>query len=109
MKDKLPPGFEQMAANLNIDEMKKGVESFMTKVSPMFDKIAKENEKLIRPKSKKNITFNGVNVAVSLIEDGRVLISLPTLDDAQTLYDKLEVIEVEKKTRWQHLKKVIKL
>lgn len=59
----------------------------MKKIAPQFEGMAKEIQKLARPKSKKNIKLNGVNVVLSLVEDGRVVITCSTIDEAQKIYD----------------------
>ncbi len=59
----------------------------MKKVAPQLEGMAKELQKIVRPKSKKNIKFNGSNIAISLIEDGRIMITCSTLDEAQSIYD----------------------
>lgn len=72
--------FEKLTAGLN-----KTIEKLPNVIQPLTDEIKKIND----PKAKKNLKINGKNCFVSLIEDGRVMVTLPTFDDAKSFYDSL--------------------
>jgi cytochrome oxidase Cu insertion factor (SCO1/SenC/PrrC family) len=78
--------FEKLTGGLN-----KTIEKIPVLMKPLQDELSKLNN----PTSKKNVKINGSACVVSLIEDGRVIIAMPTKDEAQLLYDNINQVQVK--------------
>jgi len=91
MEDKVKELFD----NFDMNKIKSGLGDLMTKVNPMLEKLMKETEKLTKPKAKKNINYNGKQISLSLVEDGRLILSFSTLDEATIAYE--DAISLEDK------------
>lgn len=85
-----------------LDEMTKQMNGFLENTKPLFERFAGELKKTVSPVSKRDVKINGVSCAVSLIDDNRVIVHLPSMDDAKKLYDNIETVQI-KKSFWQKI------
>jgi len=88
-----------------IDDLQKitdGIKKTMENLMPNVEKIMNETQKVLLPKSKKDVKINGINCSVSLTTDCRIIVNLPTEDLAKNLYDNIHLIQT-KKSFWSKL------
>ena len=90
---KVADQFAKAFQGLDIDSMKKASDDLLKKVSPLFEQIQNEQHKLAKPKSKKNTKWGDNNISVSLIEDGRVIITFTTVDEGEGFYKQFEQLK----------------
>lgn len=95
-KEEFANNLKSVFGNLDVSSMEKAADDLLKKVNPLFKQIEAEQMKLNKPKSKKNTKWEGSNISVSLIEDGRVLITFPELDKAESFYNCFENISPNK-------------
>lgn len=76
-----------------LNALQNGMEDFAKRVPGLLTPFIEEQRKLMVPKSKKDITVNGKPCSMSLLTDGRIVINLGTMDDAQKLYEDTNVID----------------
>lgn len=93
---------KKLFENFDFDALTGGINKTIEKLPKMIEPFQKELNKLNNPVKKKNIRINGVGCVASLIEDGRVIVQMPTMEDATKLYESINTIE-SKKNFWSKI------
>lgn len=89
----------QFRKEANLDELQNNMAKGMGEFKTLLEGQMKEIIKITTPRAKKNVSIKEVNCAMSLIEDGRVIIQFPSMKDCEDyfanpcLYDKADIQE----------------
>ena len=93
---------KKLFESFDFDKLTGGINKTIEKIPQLIQPLQSELGKLNNPVSKKNIKINGTPCVALLIEDGRVIIHLPTQNDAKKLYENINQVEV-KTSFWKKL------
>lgn len=77
---------DAMGGGKGMQDITKGLEESLKRIPETILPFMQEFQRLHSPKSKKDVVINGKNMAVSMLDDGRVIVTCPTLDDAEYVY-----------------------
>ena len=93
---------KKLFESFDFDALTGGINQTIEKLPKMIEPFQKELQKLNNPLKKKNVKINGIHCVASLIEDGRVIVQMPTLEEAQKLYDSINTIK-PKESFWSKI------
>jgi hypothetical protein len=72
-------------------------------ILPLIEKNKAQQERLNKPKAKKDVEINGKTCSVSLIVDGRVLINFATIEESEFFYENFTNITKVKRNWFKKL------
>jgi len=88
--------FKKAFSGMDIKGMEEAGNNIIEKLNPLLNQMQSEHLKLARPKDKKKCKVNGVESSVSLIEDGRVIITFSTLKESEDFFKNIERFDNKK-------------
>lgn len=93
---------KKLFENFDFDALTGGINATIEKLPKMIEPFQKEITKLNNPVKKKNVKINGVGCVASLIEDGRVIVQMPNMEQATKLFESINTIE-PKQSFWSKI------
>ena len=93
---------EELKGKFNINDISKQINQVFGTLTEQTKQLADEVVKIHRPKDKKDIVINGQACSMSLIEDGRVVITFPSKTASEDYYKEPPIVDNKMLKSFEH-------